>query len=182
MEKILKKRLYRYIKKHRWKGYSISQIKKALITYGFEMGYVEKTIDYYKLRTLAGIYLLLGFAITIPFLYEPSITGYFIAESISNSSALIPLFILAGLSCIIGIGSYVAFMDDTRINLSKYFPIDYTLYSPSDKSSSLSLIFLFFSAFGVFAFVFSFFNSDRLLTIIGVLLAALSIFGLRKSK
>ena len=50
MNNLLKKRLHRYIKENQDKGYSIAQIKNALIIYGYDPNFTENLIRNYKIR------------------------------------------------------------------------------------------------------------------------------------
>lgn len=75
--KDLKKRLHRYIETHRKKGYSLLQIKKGLIVYGFEPLYVNNIINEYKLKLHIHLLLFFTVMVSLPLLAQPMTTGYF---------------------------------------------------------------------------------------------------------
>lgn len=106
MVKDLKKRLNQYIEKYHKKGYSIEQIKKALIIYGFEPSYVEEVIAEYKSRRITHI-ILLFIVLSLLIVIKPAVTGYYLlSEHITflrlNVVYIVSLLVIVPLILLIG--------------------------------------------------------------------------------
>ena len=99
--KDLKKRLHKYVETHRKKGYSLAQIRKGLVVYGFEPSYAEKVISSYRIKTTLHVMLFLIVVLGLPLLARPVVTGYFFlspfGDGIGDYFGAVDYVILLGL-------------------------------------------------------------------------------------